>query len=72
MAAANRHGKKTILPYDTVYLFTKTQYVTIMCSAISHDRISLEYSKIENMHILYVEAPIQAWNAAYMLGVGIR
>ena len=72
MAAANRHGKKTFLSYDKLYLCTKTQYVTIMCSAISHDRISLEYSKIENMHILYVEAPIQAWNAAYMLGVGIR
>ena len=50
MAAANRYGKKTFLPYDKVYLSTKTQYVTIMCFAISHDRISLKYSKIENMH----------------------
>ena len=52
MAAANRHGKKTILPYDTVYLSTKTQYVTIVCSAISHDWISLKYSKIENIHMI--------------------
>ena len=52
MAAANRHGKKTILPYDTVYLSTKTQYVTIVCSAISHDWIILKYIKIENIHII--------------------
>ena len=74
MAAANRYGKKTFLPYDKVYLSTKTQYVCndyVFCNFL-HDRISLKYSKIENMHkIRWGAHTSMKCNLGYMLGVGI-